>query len=209
MNLRRRWCCNSRGWTETTRTREDLCGDRAHAPSRSSGSDDAFRALTAPNGPELHVHCYRISWARFRTPRTWSRRRWWRPWRGLEQYEERDSLRAWLYRHRDQSLPDGAPSGSRRPACSTSRSTASSSCFLGSDSPRRRVTHAACRRSSSRLARVRSSSAATWRFGSGARRAAHRRPAASACARPRASVARARARAMATPQRLRHHAGAL
>lgn len=40
-------------------------------------------------------------------------------------------------------------------------------------------------------------------------RAAHRRPAAGACARPRASVARARARAMATPHRLSHHAGAL
>src|SRR5688500_4375312 len=42
-----------------------------------------------------------------------------------------------------------------------------------------------------------------------ARRAAHRRPAAGACARPRAGLARARARAVATPHRLMHHAGAL
>jgi N-acyl homoserine lactone hydrolase len=41
------------------------------------------------------------------------------------------------------------------------------------------------------------------------RRAAHRRPAAGPCARPRARLAHARARAMATPHRLRHHAGAL
>jgi N-acyl homoserine lactone hydrolase len=44
-----------------------------------------------------------------------------------------------------------------------------------------------------------------WR----ARRAAHRRPAAGARARPRAGLARARARAVATPHRLGHHAGAL
>jgi Metallo-beta-lactamase superfamily len=56
-------------------------------------------------------------------------------------------------------------SGSRRPACGMCRSTASSSCCPGSDSSRRRATHAARRWSSSRLAGVRSS-AATWRFGS-------------------------------------------
>ena len=42
-----------------------------------------------------------------------------------------------------------------------------------------------------------------------ARRAAHRRPAAGARARPRAGLARARGRAVATPDRLRHPAGAL
>ena len=68
-------------------------------------------------------------------------------------------------------------SGSRRPACGTCRSTASWSCFPGSDSSRRRATHAAFRWSSSRLAGVRSSLAATWRLVRRARRAAHRRPA--------------------------------
>src|SRR3954454_4956542 len=57
-------------------------------------------------------------------------------------------------------------SGSRRPACGTCRSTANSSCFPGSGSSRRRATHAACRWSSWRPAGARSSSAATWRFGS-------------------------------------------
>ena len=38
------------------------------------------------------------------------------------------------------------------------------------------------------------------------RRAAHRRPAAGPCAQPRARLAHARARAMATTHRLRHHA---
>src|SRR5438874_10398628 len=57
-------------------------------------------------------------------------------------------------------------SGSRRPACGTCRSTASSSCFPDSGSSRRRATPAARRWSSSRLTGVRSSSPATWRFGS-------------------------------------------
>src|SRR5438105_12054463 len=42
-------------------------------------------------------------------------------------------------------------SGSRRLACGTCRSTASSSCFPGSGLSRRRATHAACRWSLSRL----------------------------------------------------------
>ena len=51
------------------------------------------------------------------------------------------------------------------------------SCFPGSDSSRRRATHAACRWSSSRPAGVRSSSAATWRSGSAS--STSRRPKAS------------------------------
>ncbi len=57
-----------------------------------------------------------------------------------------------------------------RPACSMCRSTASSNCFPGSGSSRRQATQTACRWSSSRLAGVRSSSAATWRFGSASSR---------------------------------------
>ena len=57
-------------------------------------------------------------------------------------------------------------SGSRRPACGTCRSTASSNCFPGSGLSRRRATHAACRWSLSRLVGVRWLSAATWRFDS-------------------------------------------
>jgi hypothetical protein len=51
-----------------------------------------------------------------------------------------------------------------RPACGRCRLTVSLSCFLGSDSCRRRATHGAPRWSSLRLARVRSSSAAMWPF---------------------------------------------
>ena len=71
----------------------------------------------------------------------------------------------------------------------------------GLDSSRRRATHAACRWSSSRR---RSSGRRRRRRGGlvrRARRAAHRRPAAGARARPRAGLARARARAVAAPRR--------
>ena len=98
-------------------------------------------------------------------------------------------------------------SGSRRPACGTCRSTASSSCFRGSGLSRRRATPAACRWSSSRLAGVRSRRRRRGGVVRRVRRAAHRRPAAGPRARPRARLAHARARAVATPQRLRHHAG--
>ena len=82
-----------------------------------------------------------------------------------------------------------------------SRSTASSSCCPGSDSSRRRATHPARRWSSSRLAGVRSSWAATWRFGSASSTSRTPKASCGARARPRAGLARARARAMATPSR--------
>ena len=57
--------------------------------------------------------------------------------------------------------------------------------------------------SSSRLAGVRSSSAATSRCGSASSTSRPPKASCGSCARPRAGVARARARAMATPHRLR------
>ena len=97
-------------------------------------------------------------------------------------------------------------SGSRRPACGMCRSTASTSCCPGSDSSRHRATRPGMQTVvSERRApghRRRRRGGAVRRV----RRAAHRRPAAGPCARPRAGLAHARARAMATPHRLRHHA---
>jgi RNA polymerase sigma-70 factor, ECF subfamily len=61
------------------------------------GDDDAFRALTDPHRRELHVHCYRIVGS-VQDAEDMVQETLLAAWRGLEQYEERDSLRAWLYR---------------------------------------------------------------------------------------------------------------
>jgi RNA polymerase sigma-70 factor (ECF subfamily) len=59
--------------------------------------DDAFRVLTDQYRRELHVHCYRILGS-VQDAEDMVQETLLAAWRGLEQYEERDSLRAWLYR---------------------------------------------------------------------------------------------------------------
>ena len=61
------------------------------------GDDDAFRALTDPYRRELHVHCYRILGS-VQDAEDMVQETLLAAWRGLQQYEERDSLRPWLYR---------------------------------------------------------------------------------------------------------------
>src|SRR3954447_23801270 len=77
------------------------CEDRAVTESTLRlarlGDDDAFRALTDPFRRELHVHCYRILGS-VQDAEDIVQETLLAAWRGLEQYEERDSLRAWLYR---------------------------------------------------------------------------------------------------------------
>jgi RNA polymerase sigma-70 factor (TIGR02960 family) len=70
----------------------DLVLDRARA-----GDGDAFRELTDPFRRELHLHCYRLLGS-VQDAEDMVQETLLAAWRGLERFEGRASLRAWLYR---------------------------------------------------------------------------------------------------------------
>ena len=78
------------------------------------GDDDAYRALTDPYRRELQVHCYRILGS-VQDAEDMLQETLLAAWRGLERYEERDSLRAWLYRIATNRCLNALRDRSRRP----------------------------------------------------------------------------------------------
>jgi len=78
------------------------------------GDDDAFRALTDPFRRELHVHCYRILGS-VQDAEDMVQETLLAAWRGLEHYEERNSLRAWLYRIATNRCLNALRASGRRP----------------------------------------------------------------------------------------------
>jgi RNA polymerase sigma-70 factor (ECF subfamily) len=61
------------------------------------GDDDAFRRLVEPYRNELHAHCYRMLGSVHDADDALQDALL-RAWRGLEKFEQRSSLRSWLYR---------------------------------------------------------------------------------------------------------------
>ena len=63
----------------------------------AQGDEEAFRELVDPHRRELQVHCYRILGS-MQDAEDVLQETLLAAWRGLERFEERASLRAWLYR---------------------------------------------------------------------------------------------------------------
>src|SRR6266481_2640871 len=79
------------------------------------GDGDAFDELTAPYRRELQVHCYRMLGS-FQDAEDALQETLLSAWKGLGGFEERASLRTWLYRIATNRCLNARRSASRRPA---------------------------------------------------------------------------------------------
>ncbi|HEY2373461.1 MAG TPA: RNA polymerase subunit sigma-70 [Gaiellaceae bacterium] len=81
---------------------------------RVDGDEDAFRELTDPYRRELQVHLYRIVGS-LQDAEDLLQETLLSAWRGLEQFEERSSIRTWLYRIATNRALDALRAKDRRP----------------------------------------------------------------------------------------------
>jgi RNA polymerase sigma-70 factor (TIGR02960 family) len=79
-----------------------------------AGDEDAFRALTDPYRRELQLHCYRILGS-LQDAEDMLQETLLAAWRGLDQFEGRSSLRAWLYRIATNRCLNAMRDADRRP----------------------------------------------------------------------------------------------
>jgi RNA polymerase sigma-70 factor (TIGR02960 family) len=80
-----------------------------------AGDADAFRELTEPFRRELQVHCYRMLGS-FQDAEDTLQDTLLAAWQGIAGFEERASLRTWLYRIATNRCLNALRSASRRPA---------------------------------------------------------------------------------------------
>src|ERR1700733_3686032 len=78
------------------------------------GDEEAFAQLTAPYRRELQLHCYRILGS-LQDAEDLLQETLLGAWRGLEQFEGRSSLRAWLYTIATNRCLNFVRDGGRRP----------------------------------------------------------------------------------------------
>jgi RNA polymerase sigma-70 factor (TIGR02960 family) len=79
-----------------------------------AGDEEAFRELTEPHRRELQVHCYRILGS-VQDAEDVVQETLLAAWRGLEAFEGRSSVRAWLYRIATNRSLNALRARSRRP----------------------------------------------------------------------------------------------
>jgi RNA polymerase sigma-70 factor (TIGR02960 family) len=93
-----------------------MTGVTADLISRArAGDGDAFRKLIEPHRRELQVHCYRMLGS-FQDAEDTVQDTLVAAWQGLGGFEERASLRTWLYRIATNRCLNALRSASRRPA---------------------------------------------------------------------------------------------
>ena len=80
-----------------------------------AGDGDAFRELTEPHRRELHVHCYRMLGS-FQEAEDALQDTLLSAWQGLGGFEERSSIRTWLYRIATNRCLNALRSAKRRSA---------------------------------------------------------------------------------------------
>src|ERR1700733_11773330 len=83
-----------------------------------AGDGEAFRELTDPYRRELQLHCYRILGS-VQDAEDMLQETLVAAWRGLDRFEERASMRAWLYKIATNRCLNSLRDASRRPALAT------------------------------------------------------------------------------------------
>src|SRR5215472_6497127 len=83
-----------------------------------AGDGDAFRELTDPYRRELLLHCYRILGS-VQDAEDMLQETLLAAWRGLDAFEERSSVRAWLYKIATNRSLNALRDSGRRPQLAT------------------------------------------------------------------------------------------
>ena len=99
---------------ERNGTCEDFLVSERLLMRAAQGDEEAFRELVAPHRRELHFHCYRILGS-MQDAEDVLQETLLAAWRGLGRFEERASLRAWLYRIATNRCLNALRDAGRRP----------------------------------------------------------------------------------------------